>query len=99
MGVPSSAAAVGKSAMMQPPPAAPMGKGALMQPSQAPAMGKSTFVPAATTGKSAAMARAARNGNSEGGGLPKSRTWDSATGKYVEEDIPADLQELMSGSW
>jgi len=29
---------------------------------------------------------------------PQSLSWDPATGKYVEEDLPADLQELINGS-
>merc|ERR1711972_1311849 len=90
---PSAAAAVGKSAMLQAPPAAAMGKSAMMQaPVAAVAMGKSAMKPAAT-GKSAAMASMGPNGGCNGGDLPKSRTWDPATGKYVEEDLPVDLQE------
>merc|ERR1712039_1121901 len=95
------AAAMGKSAMMQAPVAAvAMGKSAMKQAppaAAAAAVGKSAMLPAAT-GKSAAMASMGPNGGCNGGDLPKSRTWDPATGKYIEEDLPVDLQELMSGS-
>jgi len=30
-----------------------------------------------------------------GGGGPKSSAWDSATGQFVEEELPSDIQEMM----
>lgn len=45
-----------------------------------------------TQGAQEAPQKRSSNG---GAGAPTSRTWDPATGKYVEEELPADVQELM----
>jgi len=29
--------------------------------------------------------------------MPKSRVWDPATGKYLSDELPPDIQEMMRG--
>merc|ERR1712150_15696 len=78
--------------------------GAASASASTPSGGAASGSSSSAAGKSAASPAAGSMPASsakpdDGSASDRTRAWDPATGKYVEEELPTDIKNLMGGAW
>merc|ERR1712039_260177 len=67
--------------------------------SSAPAGGAASASSSSATATPTVATAGAAAQPDNGDASDRARTWDPATGKYVEEELPADIKQMMGGAW